>query len=117
MYFRHHACSLSIAYLRCCDGDAIIHRFCVCEVVFFKLGANGRPAFLYRQNRRRYHKPVVPTGDRFAPRSSHPDYGLDIRPVLTSVGPEHVYAALPPRDQDGESAEAAQETNGQEENR
>ena len=24
MYFRHHACSLSIAYLRCCDGDAII---------------------------------------------------------------------------------------------
>ena len=65
MYFRHHACSLSIAYLRCCDGDAIIHRFCVCEVVFFKLGANGRPAFLYRQNRRRYHKPVVPTGDRF----------------------------------------------------
>ena len=58
-----------------------------------------------------------PTGDRFAPRSSHPDYGLDIRPVLTSVGPEHVYAALPPRDQDGESAEAAQETNGQEENR
>ncbi|WP_048770671.1 dipeptide/oligopeptide/nickel ABC transporter permease/ATP-binding protein [Cellulomonas flavigena] len=58
-----------------------------------------------------------PTGDRFAPRSSHPDYGLDIRPVLTSVGPEHVYAALPPRDQNGESAEAAQETNGQEENR
>ena len=58
-----------------------------------------------------------PKGDRFAPRSSHPDYGLDIRPVLTPVGPEHVYAALPPRDQDGESAEAAQETNGQEENR
>ena len=58
-----------------------------------------------------------PTGDRFAPRSSHPDYGLDIRPVLTSVGPEHVYAALPPRDQDGESAEAAKETNGQEETR
>ena len=58
-----------------------------------------------------------PKGDRFAPRSSHPDYGLDIRPVLTPVGPEHVYAALPPRDQDGESAEAAQETNGQEETR
>ena len=58
-----------------------------------------------------------PKGDRFAPRSSHPDYGLDIRPVLTPVGPEHVYAALPPRDQDGESAEAAKETNGQEETR
>ena len=40
-----------------------------------------------------------PKGDRFAPRSSHPDYGLDIRPVLTEVGPEHVYAALPPRDE------------------
>ncbi|MDC4233571.1 dipeptide/oligopeptide/nickel ABC transporter permease/ATP-binding protein [Actinomyces sp. B33] len=38
-----------------------------------------------------------PAGDRFAPRSSHPDYGLDIRPVLTEVGPGHVYAALPPR--------------------
>ena len=37
-----------------------------------------------------------PKGDRFAPRSSHPDYGLDIRPVLTEVGPDHVYAALPP---------------------
>lgn len=37
-----------------------------------------------------------PAGDRFAPRSSHPDYGLDIRPVLTEVGPGHVYAALPP---------------------
>ena len=55
-----------------------------------------------------------PVGDRFAPRSSHPDYGLDIRPVLTEVGPEHVYAALPPR----EEADAfAQETNGQEETR
>ena len=55
-----------------------------------------------------------PVGDRFAPRSSHPDYGLDIRPVLTEVGPEHVYAALPPRDE----AEAfSQETNGQEETR
>ena len=40
-----------------------------------------------------------PVGDRFAPRSSHPDYGLDIRPVLTEVGPEHVYAALPPREE------------------
>ena len=55
-----------------------------------------------------------PKGDRFAPRSSHPDYGLDIRPVLTEVGPEHVYAALPPRD---EADASAQETNGQEETR
>ena len=55
-----------------------------------------------------------PAGDRFAPRSSHPDYGLDIRPVLTEVGPEHVYAALPPRD---EAQASAQETNGQEETR
>ena len=53
-----------------------------------------------------------PKGDRFAPRSSHPDYGLDIRPVLTEVGPEHVYAALPPR---GEAD--AQETTGKEETR
>ena len=55
-----------------------------------------------------------PVGDRFAPRSSHPDYGLDIRPVLTEVGPEHVYAALPPRD---EADAFAQEKNGQEETR
>ena len=55
-----------------------------------------------------------PVGDRFAPRSSHPDYGLDIRPVLTEVGPEHVYAALPPRD---EADAFAQEMNGQEETR
>ena len=55
-----------------------------------------------------------PVGDRFAPRSSHPDYGLDIRPVLTEVGPEHVYAALPPRD---EADAFSQETNGQEETR
>ena len=55
-----------------------------------------------------------PVGDRFAPRSSHPDYGLDIRPVLTEVGPEHVYAALPPRD---EADGFAQEMNGQEETR
>ena len=55
-----------------------------------------------------------PVGDRFAPRSSHPDYGLDIRPVLTEVGPEPVYAALPPRD---EADAFAQETNGQEEMR
>ena len=55
-----------------------------------------------------------PVGDRFAPRSSHPDYGLDIRPVLTEVGPEHVYAALPPR---VEADAFALETNGQEETR
>ena len=55
-----------------------------------------------------------PVGDRFAPRSSHPDYGLDIRPVLTEVGPEHVYAALPPRD---EADAFSQEMNGQEETR
>ena len=34
-------------------------------------------------------------GDRFAPRSSHPDYGLDIPLEFLLVGPEHVYAALP----------------------
>ena len=53
-----------------------------------------------------------PVGDRFALRSSHPDYGLDIRPVLTEVGPEHVYAALPSRDE-----AATQETTGKEETR
>ena len=53
-----------------------------------------------------------PVGDRFAPRSSHPDYGLDIRPVLTEVGPEHVYAALPSRDE-----AATQETTGKEKTR
>ena len=53
-----------------------------------------------------------PVGDRFAPRSSHPDYGLDIRPVLTEVGPEHVYAALPSCDET-----ATQETTGKEETR
>lgn len=37
-----------------------------------------------------------PTGDRFAPRSSRPDVGLDIKPVRTRVGAgDHVYAALP----------------------
>lgn len=38
-----------------------------------------------------------PPGDRFSPRSSHPDYGYDIRPVLKEVSPDHFYAALPPR--------------------
>lgn len=36
-----------------------------------------------------------PIGDRFAPRSSHPDYGQNIRLEFETVGPEHVYAALP----------------------
>lgn len=34
-------------------------------------------------------------GDRFAPRSSHPEYGADIPLEFELVGPEHVYAALP----------------------
>ncbi len=38
-----------------------------------------------------------PKGDRFAPRSSHPDVGLDERPELFPVPghPEHVFAQLP----------------------
>lgn len=36
-----------------------------------------------------------PAGDRFAPRSSHPDYGTDIPLKFQLVGPEHYYAALP----------------------
>lgn len=35
------------------------------------------------------------TGDRFAPRSSHPTVGLDERPVMVEVAEEHLYAALP----------------------
>ena len=58
-----------------------------------------------------------PIGDRFAPRSSHPDYGLDIRPVLTEVGPEHVYAALPPREEVLVSSETVVIEEGQEEAR
>ena len=58
-----------------------------------------------------------PVGDRFAPRSSHPDYGLDIRPVLTEVGPEHVYAALPPRDEEQVSFGLPEDTNAKEETR
>ena len=57
-----------------------------------------------------------PIGDRFAPRSSHPDYGLDIRPVLTEVGPEHVYAALPPREEVLVVSETVVIEEGQEEN-
>ena len=35
-------------------------------------------------------------GDRFAPRSSHPTVGLDVRPGMASVpGTEHTYAAHP----------------------
>lgn len=37
-----------------------------------------------------------PTGDRFAPRSSRPDFGLNDRPVLTRVGiSDHYYAVHP----------------------
>ncbi|MCI6574488.1 MAG: dipeptide/oligopeptide/nickel ABC transporter permease/ATP-binding protein [Actinomycetaceae bacterium] len=39
-----------------------------------------------------------PSGDRFAPRSSHPDYGSDIPLEFELVGPEHVYAALPDKE-------------------
>lgn len=39
-----------------------------------------------------------PIGDRFAPRSSHPDYGMDIPLEFELVGPEHVYAALPDKE-------------------
>lgn len=35
-----------------------------------------------------------PAGDRFAPRSSHPDVGLDVRPILKPVpGAEHHFVA------------------------
>ena len=57
-----------------------------------------------------------PIGDRCAPRSSHPDYGLDIRPILTEVGPEHVYAALPPREEVLVVSETVVIEEGQEEN-
>lgn len=37
-----------------------------------------------------------PRGDRFAPRSSHPDVGLEIRPVMVAVpGTCHYYASQP----------------------
>ena len=58
-----------------------------------------------------------PVGDRFAPRSSHPEYGLDIRPVLTEVGPEHVYAALPPQDEALGTYGVPEEMNAKEETR
>ncbi|MGO1384439.1 MAG: hypothetical protein ACTHU1_06530, partial [Arachnia sp.] len=35
-------------------------------------------------------------GDRFAPRSSHPELGLTTRPVLMNVdGGDHVFASTP----------------------
>ncbi|MGQ7786887.1 dipeptide/oligopeptide/nickel ABC transporter permease/ATP-binding protein [Nesterenkonia sp. K-15-9-6] len=44
-----------------------------------------------------------PVGDRFAPRSSRPDRGLDVRPVLTRVGnSDHLYAVHP---EDGDAAD------------
>ena len=58
-----------------------------------------------------------PVGDRFTPRSSHPEYGLDIRPVLTEVGPEHVYAALPPQDEAQGTYGVPEEMNAKEETR
>ena len=58
-----------------------------------------------------------PVGDRFAPRSSHPEYGLDIRPVLTEVGPEHVYAALPPQDEAQGTYGVPEEMNAKKETR
>ena len=42
-----------------------------------------------------------PSGDRFAPRSSHAGYGEDITPVRTKVGPpeaDHTYAAIPDKE-------------------
>lgn len=40
-----------------------------------------------------------PAGDRFAPRSSHPDVGLETRPVMVQVpGGNHWYAAQPSDD-------------------
>ena len=36
-----------------------------------------------------------PHGDRFAPRSSRPDRGLDVRPVLRSVAEDHLVAMHP----------------------
>lgn len=37
-----------------------------------------------------------PKGDRFAPRSSQPDVGLDIKPIYKQVpGTDHFYATLP----------------------
>ncbi|PZP00676.1 MAG: ABC transporter [Gardnerella vaginalis] len=46
-----------------------------------------------------------PRGDRFAPRSSHPDQGLDVRPVMKRIpGTWHFYAAPPEPESDVPSA-------------
>lgn len=46
-----------------------------------------------------------PKGDRFAPRSSHPDQGLDVRPVMKRIpGTWHFYAAPPEPETDVPSA-------------
>lgn len=46
-----------------------------------------------------------PKGDRFAPRSSHPDQGLDVRPVMKRIpGTWHFYAAPPEPGSDVPSA-------------
>ena len=46
-----------------------------------------------------------PKGDRFAPRSSHPDKGLDVRPVMKRIpGTWHFYAAPPEPESDVPSA-------------
>lgn len=46
-----------------------------------------------------------PKGDRFAPRSSHPDQGLDVRPIMKRIpGTWHFYAAPPDSETDAPSA-------------
>ena len=46
-----------------------------------------------------------PKGDRFAPRYSHPDQGLDVRPVMKRIpGTWHFYAAPPEPESDVPSA-------------
>ncbi|MFU0663541.1 dipeptide/oligopeptide/nickel ABC transporter permease/ATP-binding protein [Gardnerella vaginalis] len=46
-----------------------------------------------------------PKGDRFAPRSSHPDQGLDVRPIMKRIpGTWHFYAAPPESETDAPSA-------------
>lgn len=46
-----------------------------------------------------------PKGDRFAPRSSHPDQGLDVRPIMKRIpGTWHFYAAPPDPETDAPSA-------------
>lgn len=46
-----------------------------------------------------------PKGDRFAPRSSHPDQGLDVRPVMKRIpGTWHFYVAPPEQESDAPSA-------------